>query len=889
MQPVLMIRLIHVRVKTKMTKKQVRLILGVSFFALLIFYIVAAFYFWLYPPGSDAAWNGTGSFGEFHITRVDPQSPAKELRTGDKIVAINGKKLSEHQEALGDEYHLPPDSPYSMTVERQGQELTFTWQTIHRKRGPFPYGRLVPFLFWCAGLFTLLLKAEDRQACLLALMLGSNAALLGGGYPTDMSADWLTLLVSLARISGLFSFPLLLHLFLYFPQTSPWLRRWPNLARWMYAPCFLFVLPVFGTSRLPVQLSTPIISWPPLRWLIEHGLITVAYVAMLGYILAALFFLWRGYRLADTAGRRRLRVVMWGSLIGFGSLFLVLLMELTDTRERLITVWNWLQFSTLFTLPLVPISFIYAILRHRVIPIGLILRRGVRYLLVSHGSILLVLLFVGLIVTALLSIMFMYLRPSALTIGLVSAAEGIAAWHVARWLHRRYLAPVIDRIFFRQSYDSQQIVAELSALLRTTSGIQRLLESVANKLQSALKTENAVIFLRDEVTGDYRSAYGCYYNKAEGRALSFDAASSLPENASTLARIAQTGESLELDGSVPAFDLTTNNGRSHFKDGERETLRELKAALLLPLKTKDALPGVIALGPRLGDLPFSGEDKRLLQSVSASASLALENAQLLEQSIAEVRRRQVIEAENEQRAKELEEARQLQLSMLPKGVPHLPQVEIAAYMRPATEVGGDYYDFHLADNGTLTIAIGDATGHGLKAGTLVTATKGLFNHLAGEPDLVTTLDQTSRALKLMNLRSLFMAMTLVRLKGNHLQCSVAGMPPILIYRAATHTIEEIPLYGAPLGGLSNYVYRQAETILSVGDVVLLLSDGLPERFDAEGEMFGYDRSKETLLDNAHESPQAIIQNLLQTSEDWAKGKAADDDMTFVALKMKETS
>jgi sigma-B regulation protein RsbU (phosphoserine phosphatase) len=138
----------------------------------------------------------------------------------------------------------------------------------------------------------------------------------------------------------------------------------------------------------------------------------------------------------------------------------------------------------------------------------------------------------------------------------------------------------------------------------------------------------------------------------------------------------------------------------------------------------------------------------------------------------------------------------------------------------------------------------------------------------------------------MNLRSLFMAMTLVRLKGNRLQCSVAGMPPILIYRAATRTVEEIPLHGAPLGGLTDYAYRQAETFLSVGDLVLLLSDGLPERFNSAGEMFGYDRSKESLVTIAHASPQAVIERLLQTGEDWAAGNAAADDMTFVALKMK---
>jgi phosphoserine phosphatase RsbU/P len=868
-----------------MTSKQVRLIFGGAFFALLLAYCAASFYVWFYPPGSDGGWHGSGDFGKFHITYIDPQSPAKDLRPGDKIIAINGVKVAEHAGVFEDEYRLPPGSRYSMTVERNGQELTFTWRTTPRQRGSFPWNKLIPLLFWLSGLLVLSLKAEDLQAWLLALMLGSFSTLLSGGFEEEITATWLALPVALARIGGLFSAPLLFHLFLYFPQPAPWLRRWPKLTRLLYAPLCLFVLPTFGVSRLPLEWSTPFFSWPPMHWLGEHGLLVAGYLSLLGYLLAALFCLWLSYRTADTSGRRRLRVVMWGSLIGFGSLFLVLVMEVTNTREKWPAIWYWATFSMFFTLPLVPLSFAYAIIRHRVIPISMILRRGVRYLLVSRGSILLVLLFTGLIVTALLSLLFKYLRPSALTVGLVSAAEGIAAWQAARWLHRRYLAPVIDRQFFRQAYDAQQIVADLSESLRTTTEIPRLLGSVANKLQAALQTESVVIFLRDGQTGDYRGVYACEYNRAEGRVVDCPLAVRLPRYAATLEQIAQSGEPLELDGGDPEFDLAAKV-QSRLTAEERQTLLELKASLLLPLKTNDALPGVVALGPRLGDLPFSGEDKRLLQSVGAAASLALENAQLVERMLAEARRRQEIEAENQQRAKELEEARQLQLSMLPQGVPYLPHVEIAACMKPATEVGGDYYDWRLGADGTLTIAIGDATGHGLKAGTMVTVTKGLFNHLAEQADLVATLSQTSRALKRMNLRSLFMAMTLVRLKGNHLQCSVAGMPPILIYRAAARTVEEIPLRGAPLGGLTDYAYRQAETFLSVGDVVLLLSDGLPERFNAAGEMFGYDRSKESLLANAHSAPQAVIDRLLQTGEDWAAGKAADDDMTFVALKMK---
>ena len=409
----------------------VRFILGIAFFALLLVYSAASFYFWLYPPGSDAGWYvsdyASDGFGEFQVSQIDPQGPAQELRPGDKIIAINGVNAAEHAGVLNDEYRLAPGSPYSMTVERNGQEMTFAWQTIPRRRGSFPWNKLPPLLFWLSGLIVLSLKAEDRQAWLLALMLGSFSTVLNYHWQEEIATKWLALPVALALIGGLFSAPLLFHLFLYFPQPSPWLRRWPKLTRWLYAPLCLFVLPTFGVERLPLEWATSIVSWPPARWLWEHGLLLAANLSLMGYLLAALVCLWLSYRTADTTGRRRLRVVMWGSLIGFSSLFLVLVMQATNAREKWQTIGNWLWFSMLFTLPLVPLSFAYAIVRHRVIPISLIIRRGVRYLLVSRGSILLALLFVGLIVAALLALLFKYLRPSALTIGLVSTAEGIAA------------------------------------------------------------------------------------------------------------------------------------------------------------------------------------------------------------------------------------------------------------------------------------------------------------------------------------------------------------------------------------------------------------------------------------------------------------------------------
>ena len=104
--------------------------------------------------------------------------------------------------------------------------------------------------------------------------------------------------------------------------------------------------------------------------------------------------------------------------------------------------------------------------------------------------------------------------------------------------------------------------------------------------------------------------------------------------------------------------------------------------------------------------------RRLLTKARNTA--AIKEAQL---------RAQLAETENERKTKELEEARQLQLSMLPKTLPQLPHLDIAAYMKTATEVGGDYYDFNVAIDGTLTVVLGDATGHGMRAGTMVTSAK----------------------------------------------------------------------------------------------------------------------------------------------------------------------
>ena len=249
-------------------------------------------------------------------------------------------------------------------------------------------------------------------------------------------------------------------------------------------------------------------------------------------------------------------------------------------------------------------------------------------------------------------------------------------------------------------------------------------------------------------------------------------------------------------------------------------------------------------------------------------------------------RTQLAETENERKTKELEEARQLQLSMLPKVLPQLPHLDIAVYMKTATEVGGDYYDFNVAMDGTLTVVLGDATGHGMRAGTMVTSAKSLFNSYAANPDILFTFREMTRCIKQMQFQSLAMCMTMLKIQNNKLFMSAAGMPPVYLFRNKHKIIEEHLMEGMPLGTMESFPYELKQMELFSGDTILLMSDGFPELQNQHNEMFGYKRAKNSFEEVAEKEPERIITYLKDAGSRWTNDKEPDDDVTFVVIKVK---
>jgi serine phosphatase RsbU (regulator of sigma subunit) len=242
-------------------------------------------------------------------------------------------------------------------------------------------------------------------------------------------------------------------------------------------------------------------------------------------------------------------------------------------------------------------------------------------------------------------------------------------------------------------------------------------------------------------------------------------------------------------------------------------------------------------------------------------------------------------AEDARKSKELDEARDLQLSMLPGSVPELKKMDIQFKMRTATEVGGDYYDYHVSDDGVLSLAIGDATGHGMKAGLMVSIIKSLFITHVANLDILSFFRTVSITLRQMQLKNLYMSLMLLKINDRKIIFSSAGMPPFYVFRQKTMTVEEFLIKGMPLGAVKDFDYDIKELALNPGDVFLLMSDGFPEMFNDKKEMLDDYKVKELFKEAAHLPPVEIIDHLFKAGDEWRKGEELHDDVTFVVGKL----
>jgi ligand-binding sensor domain-containing protein len=239
--------------------------------------------------------------------------------------------------------------------------------------------------------------------------------------------------------------------------------------------------------------------------------------------------------------------------------------------------------------------------------------------------------------------------------------------------------------------------------------------------------------------------------------------------------------------------------------------------------------------------------------------------------------------EDKRKDHELAEAREFQLRMIAKKIPDYEGMNIKAFMRTSTEVGGDYYDFFELEDGSFYAVCGDATGHGSQSGMMVSITKaGLAGIESNSPDDI--LNRLNKVVRRVDTGRLRMSLSVCIFKNDKLYISAAAMPPAYLYSAETQSAEEIEIRNLPLGGLENEQFELVEKSFNKGDVLVLLSDGLPEAPDLEGNLLDYQPVMDCIEKTAHLGAAQVKQALIDLADDWLGGSKNPDDITFIVFE-----
>lgn len=240
---------------------------------------------------------------------------------------------------------------------------------------------------------------------------------------------------------------------------------------------------------------------------------------------------------------------------------------------------------------------------------------------------------------------------------------------------------------------------------------------------------------------------------------------------------------------------------------------------------------------------------------------------------------------------ELEIARSIQFSLYPAATPEIGQLDVACYFQPANDVGGDYFDYALDDNGRFTVILGDVSGKGIPAALYAMKLQALFEILVrGSIGPKQMLSEINDVISARIERNYFITAVVGVLDFNEKQLRLAraGHNHPIHYSAATKTIRWLKPDGIGIGmgrGTSfDDLLEETRVTLAPGDVLLFYTDGVSEAMNAANETFGYDKLERVLSETAHLPAGEIKQHLLRSIDRFRQGTPFNDDATFVVTK-----
>lgn len=472
----------------------------------------------------------------------------------------------------------------------------------------------------------------------------------------------------------------------------------------------------------------------------------------------------------------------------------------------------------------IPTAAAIAIAKYRLYDIDVLINRTLVYAVLTAA--------LGLSYFGIVLLIGQLIKPITSESDIAVAGAAIGVFVLFRPIRER-VQSFIDRRFYRAKYDSAKALEALDITLRSEVSRGALTEHVATTARDTLQIASALLVQIDP--------------------------------ADPIAPVLQSSGApipVSTDIDSPAMDGFRAGG----------------AKLIVPLVTHGELGGALVVGPRLSGQEYSIDDRRFLDRLAALAAPVFRVAQLLEEQERDARAKERVE-------QELRVATLIQQQFLPTEVPDRSGLHIAAYYKPAREVGGDFYDFIELSGGRLMIVAGDVTDKGVPAALVMATTMCVLRleaERAGSPAAL--LSVANEILCRDTPEAMFVTCLAFVIDPKTGEVVFANAGHNLPYVSRGDEVIELRATGMPLGLLPMSRYDNAFATLEPDDRILLCSDGLVEAHNGERELFGFERTKSSLGSVEGDSPEAVIDHMLTDLERFtADPHEQEDDITMVAL------
>jgi serine/threonine-protein kinase len=570
------------------------------------------FYLVLWGPNELLGFVVAYTDGVMVIRSVDdPNSTVARggVRAGDRVLSINDQPIRNVRDWNAVDANSWVGRPSRWVVDRNGERITLEIvpkALDFRAKLGIGYLQLLPLILtgFFLGLLIAWKRPDDPVALIGAwfIITASNAF----GLPAGWAVLWrelprlLPLLLWIPQLSRFVLEGILLSFFVLFPRNMI-KRRWVWFAIWTPV---LITLPwrvaAFARTIYPGEIG------PVPAWIIQAGS-----VRTLLYLFIGIAVLAKSYRrFLDTNEKRRVRILMLGTAVSL--IAATITVWLDSFAGRMTGVWNVFVYGVVPFYGACPLSLAYAILRHRVLDISVIIRQGLQYALARGGIIGFVPALAGIFVLDLAINSEQRVGDIFRSHGWIYAAAAILSL-AAYWKRRQWLAS-IDRRFFRERYNAQQVLRDVVGEIGTAEDFDKASVRVVERIETAIHPEFVSVMARLPGEPVYRSVATLPAGHAPPH---------LVANSKVVALLHVLGKPLEfLTGDSDWLDQRLPHDESEF-------VRRSGIDLMIPIASGSAhTEALLAMGIKRSDERYTREDQQLLEAIAGSLALLLGKAAL---------------------------------------------------------------------------------------------------------------------------------------------------------------------------------------------------------------------------------------------------------------------